>query len=614
MPFVQDLIHKLELGGGMRYVRIALSVLALLTLIFAYNFRAFRNMSTQEAMDSAQLGRNIAQGKGFTTQFIRPFSIYLLRKHNEQAAAGAKTVSADPGRLTKLHPDLANPPAYPLLLAALMKVVPFNYSISKAGRFWGAGNAFEWYEPDFLIAIFNELLFVGVVILVFLLARRLFDRGVAWLSAILLLGSELFWRFSVSGLSTMLLTLIFTGLVWCLVLLEQELREPKKGQTYQFVMAGVVGAMVGMGAMTRYSFGWLILPVVGFLAAFAERRRALTCLVVLAVFAGTITPWITRNYAVSGTPFGTAGYALMEDTFVYPANKLERSLHPDLTQPVLAAFWNKLNTNLREILEDELPKLGGSWVSAFFLVGLMVGFRNATISRLRYFLLGSLLVLMVAEALGRTQLWTDSPVVNSENLLIVLMPLVMIYGVALFFLLLDQIVLPALELRYAVIALFGAVVCLPMIFVFLPPRTRPLAYPPYYPPYIQYLANLMKPQELTMSDIPWAMAWYGDRPCLWLTLYATPNPRQPDVQEDFTTINDWQKPISALYLTELTLDGRLYSDLLGSGDYGWGNLVLQILYQKSVPANFPLSKSMPSPLPRQLFLSDWERWRKSPGT
>jgi Dolichyl-phosphate-mannose-protein mannosyltransferase len=614
MPFVQDIIHKLELGGGMRYVRISLSVLALLTLILAYNFRGFRNMSTPEAMDSAQVGRNIAEGRGFTTDFIRPFSIYLLRKHNEREAAADKTASADLGRLTNPHPDLANPPVYPLVLAGLMKALPFNYSIAKAGRFWGAGNAFEWYEPDFLIAIFNQVLFLGVVVLVFLLARRLFDPGVAWLSAILLLGTELLWRFSVSGLSTMLLTLIFVGLTWCLVLLEQELREPKKGPRYQFVMAGVIGAMVGVGALTRYSFGWLLLPVVGFLAAFAERRRAVTCLLALAVFAGTIAPWIARNYAVSGTPFGTAGYALVEKTFVYPENKLERSLHPDLTQPVLAAFWNKLNTNLREILEDELPKLGGSWVSAFFLVGLMVGFRNPTISRLRYFLLGCLLVFVVAEALGRTQLWTDSPVVNSENLLIVLMPLVMIYGVALFFLLLDQIVLPALELRYAVIGLFGAVVCLPMIFVFLPPRTRALAYPPYYPPYIQSLANLMQPQELMMSDVPWAVAWYGDRRCLWLTLYATPNPREPDVQEDFTTINDWQKPISALYLTELTMDGRLYSDLLGSGDYGWGNLVLQTLYQKSVPANFPLSKSLTGGLPHQLFLSDWERWRKAPGS
>ena len=39
-------------------------------------------MATQEAMDAAQLARNIAQGKGYTTLFIRPFSMYLVKKRN----------------------------------------------------------------------------------------------------------------------------------------------------------------------------------------------------------------------------------------------------------------------------------------------------------------------------------------------------------------------------------------------------------------------------------------------------------------------------------------------------------------------------------------------------
>ncbi len=45
-----------------------------------------------------------------------------------------------------------------------------------------------------------------------------------------MLGTELLWRFSVSGLSTMLLLVIFIGLAWCLVLLEQEGGELSGGQ------------------------------------------------------------------------------------------------------------------------------------------------------------------------------------------------------------------------------------------------------------------------------------------------------------------------------------------------------------------------------------------------
>src|SRR5207249_7347194 len=122
---------------------------------------------------------------------------------------------------------------------------------------------------------------------------------------------------------------------------------------------------------------------------------------------------------------------------------------------------------------------GGSWLSAFFLVGLLLGFRNPALSRLRYFLLFCLPVLVIVQALGHTHLSEDSPEINSENLLVIVAPLVLMFGVGLFFLLLDQISFPVLELRHAVILGFGLVTGLPMILVFLPPKPNPVAYPPY---------------------------------------------------------------------------------------------------------------------------------------
>ena len=60
-----------------------------------YNWRAFKNMATQEAMDAAQVARNLAQGKGYTTLFIRPFSIFLVKKHNLETQ-GAPPVARSP--------------------------------------------------------------------------------------------------------------------------------------------------------------------------------------------------------------------------------------------------------------------------------------------------------------------------------------------------------------------------------------------------------------------------------------------------------------------------------------------------------------------------------------
>ena len=231
-----------------------------------------------------------------------------------------------------MHPDLANPPVYPVVLAALMKVLPFNYTISTTKPFWSSGGRFWRFEPEFLIALFNQLLFLAAIALVFFLARRLFDPGVAWLSAGLLLGTELLWRFSVSGLSTMLLMLIFLGLAWCVVLLEQEARAPKWGPLGILVLAGLAGAMVGLGGLTRYAFGWLILPVLVFVVLFGGQRRVVLALIALAAFAAVMAPWIARNYSVSGKPFGTATYAVMETTMLFPEYRLQRSLEPDLSR------------------------------------------------------------------------------------------------------------------------------------------------------------------------------------------------------------------------------------------------------------------------------------------
>src|SRR5207245_8802813 len=85
MPILQESIHKLEVAGGMRYLKIGLAAVLIITVIALYNIQSFKNMGTQEAMDSAQLARNIAQGKGYTTLFVRPFSMYLFKKHNEMS-------------------------------------------------------------------------------------------------------------------------------------------------------------------------------------------------------------------------------------------------------------------------------------------------------------------------------------------------------------------------------------------------------------------------------------------------------------------------------------------------------------------------------------------------
>jgi hypothetical protein len=571
MPILQEFIHKLEVAGGMRYLKFGLAILAVIGVIALYNIQSFKNMATQEAMDSAQLARNIAEGKGYTTSFVRPFSMYLFKRHNEMAPNAVDKRLADLTEIKNLHPDLSNPPVYPIVLAGLMKVLPFDYAISaKPKIFWTSKGEFWRYQPDFLISVFNQLLFFGAIVAFYYLAKRFFDARVALTSAVLLFGAEVFWRFSVSGLSTMLLFVIFIGVVWCLVLAEEEGREMKRGMAVLFGLAVAAGLLTGMGGLTRYSFGWLILPVLVFFALFGGQSRWLLALAALVAFAAVFTPWVVRNELISGTPFGTAGYSIFATTGVFPEYKLERSFVPDFAfggNIWMKIFTQKLLGNSKDILQNEFPRLGGNWIGAFFLVGLLVGFANVTASRIRYFLLMCLAVLLAAQALGHTQLAEDSKQINSENLLVLASPLVLLYGVSFFYLLLDQIYLPVRELRYAIIGAFCVIACLPMLFALLPSRTKsPLSYPPYHPPSIQRAANFAKPEELTMSDMPWALAWYGQRQCVWLT---------QKMQPDFSDINDLQKPVTVLFLTRLTLDSRIITDWLAAGTESWPNLILE---------------------------------------
>ena len=151
MPYLQELIHKVEEGPWFRHLRIGLAVLAVVGLVVGYNWRSFKNFNSQEAMDSAQLARNIAEGKGYTTLFVRPLSMHLLKKH-----AGGAAASGDPTRIKGNHPDLANPPVYPGLLAVAMKVLPLKQQINLTSPFWSQGGMFWRHQPDFLIALVNE--------------------------------------------------------------------------------------------------------------------------------------------------------------------------------------------------------------------------------------------------------------------------------------------------------------------------------------------------------------------------------------------------------------------------------------------------------------------------
>jgi hypothetical protein len=125
--------------------------------------------------------------------------------------------------------------------------------------------------------------------------------------------------------------------------------------------------------------------------------------------------------------------------------------------------------------------------------------------------------------------------------------------------------------------------------------------------HIQRVAGMMQPDELMSSDIPWAVAWYGARPCLWLT---------PDDAGSFEEINRL-KPVRAIFLTQRTSDRRFLSQMLAN-QQGWEKFMLDSMptnwAQEEVPtgfgARFGLTNAPEGYLPDQLFISNTNRWSK----
>ncbi len=576
---LQDVIHRLTVGAGSRGLALLAALLGFLALAVAYDLHGYRCFTSAEAMETAQVARNLAEGKGFTTQTIHPLDLCLLQK---QSPGSAKNI------LDKPFPDLGHAPLYPAVLAAFFKVLPEKLT----GPF-GAP-----HDLEFCIVALNQAFFFLAALLLFKIASDLFDKGVAWLATAVFVGADLFWQFSASGLSTLLGVVLFLAIVGCLSRIEKRSQNQAAPGAGGVFLALVLGVLVGLASLTSYSFICLLLPVLLYIGLGTGQGRAKLCLAALFSFAVVMTPWLMRNFLLSGNLFGTASYSIFQNTPPFPGDTLERSfdLKYAMSRIDTRDYVDKLMVNSRLLFSNDLPKLGGSWVSAFFLVGLLVPFRNPSLSKMRLFLLGSIGLLGVFQALGQTHLSTDAPEINSENLLVVAAPLALVFGIALFFTLLDQLTIETPGTRTAANVLFGAVACAPFLFVFLTPPVYPLnaAIDAFY---IQRITRWTDKNELMASDVPAAVAWYGHQTCALLPL---------NNKDQFAQLNAF-KPVHGLFLTQRTTDHSLAQT--SKNTETWERFALDCWARGEVPDQFPLNKAPTGFLPDRIFLSDTNRWQ-----
>ncbi len=577
---IQEIIHFIEEGRGAAMIRWFLVILSVGFASAIYQMTEARNFAAPEAMDTAQLARNLAEGRGYTTSFIRPISLHLVREKMRESGGDPRTI------LEYSHPDLENPPVYPALLAGVMKVLP-------------AAQRSELPDDEFnrrpfaemIISALNLGLFAVATLLLFRLGRTLFNPGIGWLAALLFLGTELFWKFANSGLSTHLLMVLVLLVVRVWVAHDRaRSSEAPAAPRNRFLLAALLGGLLGILALTRYSAGWLLVPFLVLFGFAGRRAHWPSFLAAFAAFFLVLTPWMVRNYRLSGLPFGTATFAPLAATESFPRDRLERSQNPvfrtmDRLEPV-----RKIIVNAITVIEEEAPRVAGNWVTAFFLLCLLVPLNSPTVSRLRWLLAGMLAILLIAQASVRSAAWALSPVVNGENLLVILSPLLILFSAAMLEFALDRIAWPVTLLRRLVTGGLILFFSSPLLLSLLPPKKFTAQEPFYRPSVVRALADYSPPGTLTMSDAPWAMAWYGLRDCVWVSLRVMDeaDANLANRREDFFMFTEGRRRVRAVYISPLWANEPMQGRFFGDPDFAWGRYYLDVLLRERVPTGFPL--------------------------
>ncbi len=538
--FVQRAVHAIEAGVGSVWIRRGLALLGVFSIaaLFMYNFRG---LATSQAMDQAQIGRAIASGQGWHTNYARPLAVEQLQSHGKNVAQ-------------RLWVDTYSAPLPPLVNAVALFPIKSHLKMSQRDPV---------YLGDRAVAFMAILLFLGAIVIQFITAWRLFDRWIALLAGSLILLCDTMWQYAVSGLPQMLLLFLFNATLYTLVrAVEAKYRSGAVGP-----WLAAVGAGFGLLALTHGLTIWIFIPALIFIGVFF-RPRGWAAALVLSAFLVLYTPWLIRNWIVCGNPTGLALYSAL-DGIGHSETGWMRQLTFSAEGIGPGAVRDKMITNVIQQMGRIFEYLGWSVVALAFFASSLHRFKRSETSALRWMLLAMWVGAVFGMAIFGIN---EEQGVSANQLHLLFIPLMTCYGLAWLLVQWSRLGLQVRLLRIAFVVLLFVLCCFPMLnslyaMVLGPPRVS-FHWPPYVPPYIGALNSWMKPDEITASDMPWAIAWYADRRSILV----------PITVKNLTELSDYSVlggPILALYLTPISGTDNKLRDIM-KGDYSeWSSVIEQ---------------------------------------
>jgi len=545
---VQDWIFQMDIGFGVEWFRVGLFALLVMAVILFYTGTQFTGLRDREGMDLAQLGRNLAAHRGYVTRVIRPMDVGYLQSVGLAPLAGESVVL----------PELWTPPVYPWVLSLMMRVSRPGVDLSatesslklRPDEMPPAG---DWQATQLLVGaartqaergdravVIVAWLFyaVGVVVL-YALGRALFDHRVAVLSIFLYLFCDPLLDACLAGKPVAFLAILFMLSAYALVKAEQWSLGGKSDRWVLSALA-VCGLVVGLGTLTQYAFISVLVPVLIYAGKSMKRQRWQWK---LGICAGAVLlvllPWMARNWKVSRTAFGLSRFVVTDQPLLLNPDdaagqlQMERQLTVD-TKFRFRQVWQRALVNWDRLYRSTLPGVGASFVMVYFLASLLHRFRREDVFRLRRYVFWSVMAAFGWLGFGGPPGW---------NFFLVFLPLMMLYGAAFFFVMFERLQFRARWIRRGLVGLFAVLNMMAFVFTILPPEARQ-PYPPYDGGVVAAMGRTFKQNELLAADIPWAVAWYGDRSAVLL----------PADEKDYLKINDEIHVFSGIYVTQATLD------------------------------------------------------------
>jgi hypothetical protein len=571
---MQNLVYQMDAGTGRKVVQAVLFALFAVAMATLYTFSNFQGLRDARAMDEAQLARNHALRGQLVTQSVVPLSIGRLAARNPVGAGAVRE-----------HPDLLHPPVWPVMLSGIFRITGIPQT--------GVPTTAYVHGPDYVPVALSHFFTILSALWLWLIARKMFDQRVAVLSAGAFLASDLVWRHSVLGGDLGAAMFFALGAVYAALWAAERPADlaPDQGDGPVWrwlVPLGASALLTAAAFLTRYAAGAIALALFLYLG-FSRRRRpwAKAWLYLLLAFL-PVVPWMVRNVSLSGNPFGLVFHHLLGDTYLFAGDALFRSLQPEMPDlgAALYAVQLKMMANLRVFLADGFGFAGGGILLALFGAMYLHRFVRPSSRLLRWCLVPAALLMIVAAAAFGAE---------SLRALVVLWPLAIPYAWAFFLVLLDRLQFEVRFFAAAAVSIVMFLAGLPLLLNVLPPRTG-LPYPPYFHRYIGWISTMLEPEECMVTDIPWAVAWYGGRTSVLL-------PRHIDGFYDLD--RDHQK-IAMAYFTTVTRDKPWIRGLSDSAapEHSW----YQVFAAGKVPANFPLVHGRFIAGSDQFILSDRLRW------